>query len=49
MYIMAVLASIDFSNTHFSVMNEKNTNYFVTENICEVWFNNEFIPGILKM
>ena len=33
----------------FSVMNERNTSYFVTENIDEVLFNNEFITGLLKM
>ena len=38
-------SSNDFYSSHFSAMNEWNTNYFVTKNIHEVWFNNEFIVG----
>ena len=31
MYIMAVFSSSDFYSSHVSVMNERNTNYFVTK------------------
>ena len=38
-----------FCSSHVSVINERNKNYFVTKNLHEVWFNNEFIIGLLKM
>ena len=49
MFIMSVFSSNDLYTSHVSVMSEWNTNDFVTKSILEVWFNNEFIIGLLKM
>ena len=48
-YIMAVLGSNDFYSSHISVMECVEHILVCHKNIHEVWFNNEFIIGLLKM